>query len=349
MMEPGIIWWDRIGTGLQYVEAVTEALRDQRSTVLQIPHYFPWKQAFYRKVDIERSPFGAHRGLVRRAWDGGDVGEFVLEQFCSRETRSEYWPMISVAKYLASLEDILLCDYYVWITGIRTQQDLDRWAQFVHEYESCATMAQRAVFILEYTGDHRQNLLPVLPYEVTRVDCRILCLEMAEQLRNAKNDDYLAEMALSIGGGDPEFSVALLQQGDALCADPCAAVQTVAQTCRHSSGAPFASMTQDQILSAAWKAALVLLFPAVESFRMEFISRHEGTLSYHLPISDSNGQEITTPRDLEIGTLWHLVTKRAKGFTPAQTEQVTLCRNVRNKLAHLDPVPYEDALKVLKL
>ncbi len=51
------IWWGQIGNSLRLLARVTECLRDHQSAVLSMPTRFPWKERFYREIDVRRAPY----------------------------------------------------------------------------------------------------------------------------------------------------------------------------------------------------------------------------------------------------------------------------------------------------
>lgn len=351
-MKSGSIWWGQIGSSLRLLTAITNNLRDCRSAVLQVPPVFPWRADFYEAVDLGRAGFCGERRLLRLAWQSGaDPGAFVLDELCSSRVRAEYWPGQTYAAYLGSRNDIVLCDYYVWVTGIRSKTDLARWAEFVSQYEHCAEgLDSRAVFILEYDGLTMEGSgVERIVYSVEDYDCRVFCLEAAMALANTDLRAYQAELALCIGGSNPEFCSALLEIGQPLLYNPVKATLEVISSARSSEGLAFPAMQEQQINSAAWKAAIVLLFPTLEQYRMDFVSRYEAVLARHLPISNSNGEQVTDPFDLEIGTIHHIVSSANPDFSGTEYETIRLCRRVRNLLAHNKPVPYGDIKKMMSL
>lgn len=346
-MNGGSIWWGQIGNSLRFLAKVTNVLRDCRSAVLQVPGSLPWRQEFYEAVDLRRASFSGERRLMRLEWTAGKVpGEFVLEELCSDRVRAAYWPGRTCAAYLGSLEDILLNDYYVWITGIHSKAELIKWTDFVSQYDKAAEkMEKRGVFLLEYDGPAVDvSGLVKIVYTVEGYDCRVFCLEMAAALQNSDIRGYQAELALTIGRGEPELCAALLRTGTALLEEPVGITREVLRTGLTSEGRPFPEMTEPEIERGVWKAAMVLLFPILEQFRSDFIAAHETELARHLPISNSNGDRITDPRDLELGALQYIVSNARAGFPAREVETVRLCRKARNLLAHNRTVPYQDIL-----
>lgn len=351
-MNMGMIWWGQIGNSLRFLTRITNTLQDCRSTVLQVPRNLPWRRDFYDAVDMRKSGFSGERRLIRRAWkENADPGAFVLNAFCSDAVRAEYWPGQSYAEYLGALEDIVLNEYYVWVTGIHNKADIVKWADFVSQYlHASERLDQRAVFILEYDGPPCEvDGVEKIVYAVENYDCRVFCLETAAALNNTDLRDYQAELALWIGEGDPELCAVLLSAGKNLLTDPVGAAQAMLSSEVNSEGTRFAGKTELQINSAVWNAAIVLLFPVLEQYRLNFVGKHEAVLYRHLPISNSNGDRITDPYDLEIGTISHIIGTAEREFTADEVNNIRLCRRARNLLAHNKPLPYSDVEEIVSL
>ena len=351
-MNAGQIWWGQIGNSLKLLTQVTNALRDCHSAVLQVSPKLPWRQVFYGMVDLRRSAFSGGRRLVRLPWtEGMEPGEFVLEELCSRTTRAEYWPGETCGAYLARKDDIVLNDYYVWVTGIHRKEDLSQWMGFLSQYvQHSPEHGQRAVFILEYDGAPTETMgTKKIDYAVEDYDCRVFCLELAAALRNTDLRNYQAELAQCICGIDPELCALLLEAGAPLLSDPVSTVQKVISTAKDPEGRPFAVRTEQQITSAAWHAGIVLMFPVLERYRMDLVSKHEADLASHLPISNSNGDKITDPYDLEIGPISYIIAQSDKNYSRDEVEGIRICRKARNLLAHNKPLPYEEVGKIDQL
>lgn len=351
-MNPGSIWWGQIGNSLRLLTKVTNNLRDCQSAVLQVPKNLPWRQDFYEAIDIRRSAFSGERRLVRLTWeDGMDPGEFVLDELCSTRVRADYWPGQTYAEYLGSKSELLMNDYYVWVTGIHTKTDLSHWGEFAFQYHHVAKqLDSSAVFILEYDGTNTDVPgVEKIVYTVENYDCRVFSLEAAAALGNTELRNYQAELALSICDNNPELCFALLMAGSKLLNNPVQATIEVAAGAYSSEGLPFPSLSEQQIQSSAWEAAIVLLFPLLERYRMSFIDKSETELARHLPISNSNGDRVTDPRDLEIGALYYIVSSASKVFSTTDVDAIRLCRKVRNLLAHNKFVPLDDVQKIYNL
>ncbi|MBR5020034.1 MAG: hypothetical protein IKY17_00250 [Oscillospiraceae bacterium] len=349
-MNAGAIWWGQIGNSLRLLTEVTNSLRDCRSAVLQVPRNLPWRQAFYRAVDERRSAFSAERRLMRLRWEeNADPGEFILDELCSRTVKADYWPGQSYAEYLGSRDDILLNDYHVWITGVSSKTDLAKWTEFITHYDRAAKqMDSRGVFVIEYCGEPAElPMVEKIVYTVENYDCRVFSLEAAAALENTELRNYQAELAMSICRNDPELCYELLLTGPKLLHAPVQTATEVLFDAVSSEGMPFMPMDETEIQSAAWEAAIVLLFPVLERCRMNFIDRYRSELKRYLPISNSNGDRVTDAWDLEIGALYHIVSSADHGFSGSDADNIRLCRKVRNLLAHNKIVSVEDVRKIL--
>ena len=343
-MNAGAIWWGQIGNSLRLLSKVTNNLRDCQSAVLQVPRNLPWRKDFYEAVDVRRLAFSAERRLMRLEWKENAVpGEFILDELCSEKVRAEYWPGKTYAAYLGSMDDILLNDYYVWITGVHSKPDLLKWTEFITQYEHAAQqLRNRAVFLIEYDGSGpEQSMVEHIVYTVENYDCRVFCLELAAARNNTDIHTYQAELAFNLGSDAPELCSALIDLGEQFLLDPVQATDCAMQILG------FDRQKEQEIVSAAWKAAILHLFPVLEQYRMDFVMKHKNVLAKYLPISNSNGDRVVDPFDLELGALCYITGLGSKEFTTEDVEYLRQCRKVRNLLAHNKVVPYEDVRRII--
>lgn len=350
-MNEGSIWWEQIGTSRRFLKDIQENMEAANSVVLHIPAKLPWKNYFYTMVDMQRASFSADRQMQRLEWiPGMDPGQLILERLCTRFVRADYFPGQTYAEYLGSRDDILLCDYYVWITGIDSREDLNRWIEFISQYnEFSKNFTKRAIYVLEYTGSSSvTGSVTCLSFPLEQLDHQVFCLELSSALHNATYRFLQSEMARRVGGDDPELTALLIAAGEPFVLDPVAVTSEIISSRRRSDYSRFEPMSSKQISSAVWKAHIVLLFPILEQWRYDLILKYQEGLRAHLPIKNSNGDKIEEPFDLELGPLLFLAAQN-RIFTPVEYEQLKLCRSVRNKLAHNTMVPTEEAYAVLSL
>ncbi len=350
-MNAGAIWWEQLGASRRFLDEITRCLEAAESVILQIPEKMPWRSRFYSLIDLRKAGFSGERQMQRLEWQpGAEPGAFVLERLCSPLVRADYFPGQTYAEYLGGRGDILLCDYYVWITGVSAREDIGHWADFVTQYEICAeALPKRAVFVVEYSGPAcLMGAATCLPYTLELADRQVFCLELAAALGSTPHRELQAELALRVGGDDPELAALLLSAGDAFVQNPVRTARELTADRLRSDRSRFEAKSEEQIVSAVRKAELVLLFPILEQWRFELVTRHEEKLRQYLPIKDSNGQKVEEPRDLELGTLYHIAA-RNHVLPKAEYEQLKLCRSVRNRLAHNEAVPTNEVYAVLRL
>ena len=347
-MDYGKIWWGQLGCSLRLLDNLTNLWQDCRSAVLQTGP-IPWRRQLLQEVNLRRSAFSASRRLVELSWGGENLpGEAVLREFCSQEVVAGYWPGKSYAVYLAELENLLLHDQDIWVRGIHNEESLRAWWSFVSEYERCREgKPHRATFLLEYGGPEASlSGAKLLSFRIESHNCRVFCLEAAGE--EALLPDYRAELALSIGGTNPEFCAALLQTGDALLLDPPAAARDVMECDHDSAGNAFPLLSEAELESRIWKAALVLLFPILERFRMDFIRTYRTDLLPRLPHRNSFGAIIREADDLELADLWSIISNNKCHIPPQDYHTVKRFTQVRHCLAHIKPVKLEDVQAVLE-
>lgn len=351
-MRAGDIWWGQIGNCLSLLTDVSACIRDSRSVVLLLPENLPWRQTFRDNAAVRRAALGGNRGLRMRSWrEGQDPGEFVLRELCSRSERALYYPGDSCAAYLGQREDLEMNEQDIWITGIHRREDMLKWYAFLVEYERVSQpLVERAVFVLEYDGPAVPNPgVEQILFTVEDYDCRVFCLESGATLKNTDLREYQAELALRISGTDPELSWALLRTGEQLIRDPVRTAMEAIEGGRSSEGKRFPVQSEQQILSNARRAALVVFFPVLEQWRVDCVQRHEHELLHWLPITNDHGDKITDPYDLEFKDLAIFCKKPGNSFTLDERAKVAFCRETRNKLAHNKVLPPEDARRILKL
>lgn len=339
-MRAGEIWWSQIGNSIRFLDGIVNALRDARSAILDIRKSIPWREEFYEAVDVRRASHTGHRRLIRREWTAGsNPGRFLLDAICTSEEQANYYPGWSFAQYLSATENISIRDYYVWITAIHNKSDMRKWVDFLTEYGKLTQDAgQRATFILEYDGVPISfGSVESLQYCVQKYDCRIFAMSSAASVENTKYIGYQSELAISLSAEDPQLCWELILRGNELLYDPVGAMEYVVGPNR---------MDIQTIRSRVWEAGLIHLFPRIEQYRLSFIGKHTQELMAHLPIDNGDGEMITEPEDLEMGNLWFLVNHYHGMCSRSDFQNIKLCRDIRNNLAHNKPVPF-DSIEML--
>ncbi len=351
-MNAGTIWWNRIGKSMRLITDIANYVQNGHSLILRAEQPIPWRRAFNEAFELQLTRNAETRRLVRILWKPGqNPGKVILDKLCSVAIASAYWPGQSYGQYLASMPDLPLCDCIVWISGIRNKGDMQAWISFVSEYTRLSShFRKHPVFIMECSGDASESQdIRQLTWSIEPQDCRVFCLETAGELQNTDHPQYQAELAIHIGGRNPEFCNALLSTGADLLTDPVRITQDVLHYGQDDQGHTFPPLTQQQIVSLAWEAGISLLFPIVEKYRLSVIKEHEAELGRHLPIRNSSGESVNDVHDLEIGTLDYLLKSTSTQVPAQQRKNVGKCHDARNLMAHLKVMPYDMVVALLKL
>lgn len=337
------IWWQQVGRSLRLCRAVSDRLYAETSLVLRLPRRLPWEDEFYDTMKDRLSAQQAQRMVRFITCSRQKPGDQILEELCSEDVRTGYWPGQSCEEYLAALPDLTLNQMYVWVRQITTPGQLESWRHFAARYAQAAAGSApdspHALFVLEYRTDHPEPEGEEIGYAPTEGDCQVFCLEAAG-LMDGLPTDYLATLAQCVGAGDPELSGRLIQQGKAFLEDP---VGTARQVLSESGCA----VGDDVVHLRVWRAQIMVLFALVEEKRLQYIRDNEDRLRAWLPTPAENGAQINDPYDLEFGNLFYMTRRADTAFTRQETEQITLCRDVRNLLAHNELVPCDKALRLL--
>ncbi len=337
------IWWRQVGRSLRLCQAVEDRLYAETSLVLRLPKCLPWEEEFYEDMKDRLSALQAQRMVRFLSCNGRRPGDQILEELCSEDVRTGYWPGQSCEEYLAGLPDLTLNQMYVWVRQITTPGQLEHWRHFAVRYREAAARltpdSPHALFVLEYRTDHPESAGEEIAYAPTAGDCQVFCLEAAA-LQEGLPTDYLATLAQCVGAGDPELSARLIREGRPFLEDP---VGTARRVLGESGTAP----GQDILHLRVWRAQIMVLFALVEEKRLGYIRANEDRLRAWLPTPAENGAQINDPYDLEFGNLFYMTRRGDTAFTRQETEQITLCRDVRNLLAHNELVPCDKALRLL--
>ncbi|MFR5700995.1 MAG: hypothetical protein ACLUD0_03420 [Eubacterium ramulus] len=89
-------------------------------------------------------------------------------------------------------------------------------------------------------------------------------------------------------------------------------------------------------------------FPLIESYRKCFVKRYIRAIKNILPISNSYGEKVTIPEDVEIGTLFYLVGRGDIVISSTEYNELERYRNARNRLAHMNVLENEEVEAILK-
>ncbi len=349
------IWWNQITKAHKFIEDIAAAAAGGTSTVLFLPENVPWKNTLLELTGDRLKMENPRNSFVVTECPQEDAGLFLLNRFCAERKRATYRYGMSYAAFLGRCEDIVLNNRYIWVADV-SDEKYDEWLDFVTEYnKSTAGRKTHAVFILE---THSRNLarklrkgIRVLSFDqnIGMYDRFTFCALIAAE--NSCKDylrPYLAELASAVCGEDAELCAQCVQAGKGFMEHPGETLGLIAQNEYRSDGSAYCfSKSDDEIRRQVWETQLKNIFPVIEKYRNHFIEKNREDIKKALPISNSFGEMVEKPEDVEIGTLFYLAGLREISLSVGDYEELKLYRNARNMLAHLNVLDFEDVDAIL--
>ncbi len=340
----GTLWWSRLVNSIRFIDKTVDALSKERSVILNMPSDIPWQ---YEMIDTLTQKY--NDGCGTRAILTEDVskekntpGEYLLRNYLTSEEQKKYWPLpgSSIEKYIAGIKNAAINKKIIIFTGIKNAAAANSWHKSISEYLSNADNENHCVFILmlQDAAINAPGNYEIINYGdyVTDYDCLMLCLTLlsAEKCDGAVKQ-YIAEIANEISCANAEIASILAKTGVRLAYNP----ENVTREAFADAGISVRGLS-DKVNGAVWKAQVKHVFPKLEDYRRELIDEYKDEIQKYLPIKGSDGENVNEAVDVEIGQLVNLA-KRDTLFPTDKYKRLIDMRNVRNRLAHGDPVDFE--------
>ena len=334
------IWWGQLNSPRKFVRDAADTLTNGKSVILCLPERVPWL-ATMREVLEKRLRKSGTLGIeVVDAENISEPPNFVFEEFC--EDRDGFRPARKggYAKFLAERTGISLNNSCIWIRHAAPAQ-VKEWLAFVEAYHGFLNGKSGGVFLLEANDDLNPDGtagVEVLSYaeRISDYDCFAFNIFVAAEFGKANHlmKQYLAELVSALTEGDVEFGAACIRRGEDLLKNPAAAFENILSTEAFTS-----HKSAEDVDRAIWTTQLKLIFPLVESFRRNFIKKYEMTLKTTPPYPDA-------PEELEIGNLYGLFALKRWLLNNEDADDLEFYREIRNKLAHLKILPFDELQRV---
>lgn len=342
------IWWHQITKANHFIKTVANTILDNKSLILAFPQFVPWRETMYEIIEGILHEENPEYRLVFNNCPQGDVGQFLLEEYCKKDKRASYRYGMSYAAFLAQSEGIVLNSRYVWIKNV-SQQKLNEWCPFIADYNSnLPKHTSSAVFILEISDVRiKPKAIKGLSYlnfddSIDSYDKFTFCalastdIEIKQHLR-----PYLAELVSTVCKNDIELCSLCIQHWQKFLSDPRQALKQIIETEHHSDESPFdIDISPSSIETLVWEGQIKLLFPIIEQYRSEFVKKHVSAIKSSLPIQNSYGEVIDNPLDVELGSLIQLVGRKKFSLSTTEYNQLDQFRRARNDLAHLSTLEF---------
>ena len=334
----GKIWWEDLNGPRRFLVEASNILSGGKSVVLCLPERVPWLKIM-RDVLEKLLLKGTQTIKVLNAEKIFDTPqEYVLKNFCANKRGFRAYNSTAYAKFLAESTGIELNDSCLWIRKASPAQ-VEQWLTFIAEYQKFLAGRKGGVFLLE-AGDYWnvKSEVAILSYKkkISDYDSFAFNIFVAADFANENQlmKRYLAELVTALTEGDVEFGAACIAKSDDFLKNPEKVFEDLMWEFN-------SSKSTEDIEQAIWMTQLKLIFPLVETFRRNFVRRYEEQIrnfpAHHVP-----------PEEVEIGALYTQFNTRRWLISEADANDLEFYREVRNKLAHLRVLPFDELQKIFE-
>ena len=382
------VWWNSITGPNSLLQAITSALLEVKSVVIYVPDDLPWRKQM--RSSLEGMLRESTQNLVFDYIDcelecqtdskgNLDIAGFLFERYSTPSVKNGYRKSSgkSVQQYMQ--EHHVLGNAIIWVKGM-TNEQVKSWFDFCKAYKPKNT--NDGLFVLEA---YLPNPLVSVPSSMSEISYRdhvslYDALLFNYMIVSEWQDDpswlqYVATASTNLCVHDVELSCSLIEECNFKADDVIDALRSLATEEDYGKryaadnledDHPFAmirSGRDESMAHALWQAQLQVVFPLIEMERLSLISLRKRELE--IAIAEKHfdpqtgeigkleycGNEITSPLDLELGTLrfmthrWFADDHEKRYFSLPDyedRERLLLLRNMRNKIAHMNVCSIEE-------
>ncbi len=347
------LWWTQVTSARRIVEQVIADLGDGKNVIMLFSNFTPWPKDFRKLIGEKIENAFTAKTVVKIDLEDGDVGQYMLDNYCRRELRFNYRPPQSEGTYLGECKSLTINDNVFWIK-VYSLEMLRKWVEFIVDYRRARNNdGSYALFIIDLVGlgdEVQQNKFFSLQYigmEIPEYVRYTFASIMADEAGvKASIITYLTQLIVSCCE-DIELIPLCIDRQAELLADPKKTLCNVVMNNIRSDGTAFrlgAGLEQK-----IWEAQVKVLFPIVERYRLYIVKklrkRIEDSLSF--PYKTNFG-EVSAPEELELKDITFAIgTKRMNMDDSVEYERLTNFHRCRNKLAHGKVLAYADVKYIL--
>ena len=349
------VWWNHIAKAHKFLMDVVTTALEGKSIILSVPENLPWYHTFVDMIQEQLNLENSRNSFDIFRCPDEEIGLYFLEHYCRREKRATYRPGMTYAAFLGRSEDIVLNDRYIWVTDI-PESRYQEWVDFILDYNKNITSKPPAIFILETHDDSfahkaKKGIRKILfSQNIISYDKFAFCALVTAET-NCKDcmRMYLAEL-VSILCDDIELCAECVREGKRFLKNPAEIIREILTLKYRSNGEKYRfSYSDKEIKQFTWEAQLKHVFPLIEKYRNYFTNRYMDAIRNALPINNSNGEIVSSPQDVEIGTLLYMVGRGDVIIGSKEYENLQMYRDARNKLAHVNVLASETVEKILRM
>ena len=336
------IWWEQLNSPSRFIRDAAEKLFIGKSVILCLPKHVPWIKTMREVLEKRLRPNSTLSVKIVDAKNISEPHKYIFNEFC--EDKDGFRPARkgAHAKFLATRTGISLNSSCIWVRNAEAAQ-INAWLNFIAEYHGFLKGKRGGVFLLEANED--LNFGKTAGVEIFHYSERIsdydsfafnifIAAEFGKD--NHLMKQYLAELVSALTEGDVEFGAECIKRGENFLREPVVVFENILSTDKFSS-----PKTSEDIDRAIWMTQLKLIFPLVETFRRNFIKQYAEQIKNTPPF-------YKTPEEVEIGHLYGQFVQRKWLLSEIDIDNLEFYREVRNKLAHLRILPFDELQKIFE-
>ena len=334
------IWWEDLNGPRRFLGEAAEKLSCGKSVVLCLPNRVPFEKSMRDVLEKLLLKGTQSIKVVDAEKISSEPQEYVLKEFCDDKDGFRPFNKGAYAEFLAKRTGIALNSSCIWIRNASPAQ-VEKWFSFIADYQNFLGGKRGGVFLLEAGEDFTaKSGVEILSYadKISGYDSFAFNIFAAADFGNKNRlmKQYLAELVSALTEGDVEFGAACIAASDDFLKNPEEFFSNILWEGKFTSG-----KSTDDIEHAIWSTQLKLIFPLVETFRRNFIRRYEEQIKNTPPY-------YSAPEEVEIGQLYGLFNQRRWLIGESDGDDLEMYREVRNKLAHLGTLSFEELQKIFE-
>lgn len=349
----GELWWNQMLNPVRNFNLLKNALSEEKNILVFCKEQIPWKEMFVDKIKKQLGDITAFRSFkIIKNDKTAEPGYNVLNSLCSQDIQADYWPDQTYAQYLSALDDITLNSFYVWVEGIGSEDEVSKWLSFVNEYRKNSNDLgkgrKRAIFILETIGpfsfETKSEYFVSINMTPSEFDMHMFCMVNTFDINcSYALKQYIAELAFNLSWDNVELCGSLAKCGDNLMCNP---YTTYKECCDDLNIADESRKDISRIDRDIIVSQMRTVFPMLEQRRYMFIEKYVNEIQKVLPVNNSIEELVTEPFELELSTLFYIVNHNQIIVSEDDRNNLKICREIRNKLAHNEIVSGKEIKKL---
>lgn len=365
MQDTSQIWWREITGPRSFISDVAEHLLES-SLIVNVPDDLPWRHEMRLEIQSELRELCDYAEIPIIPIDaedvastGMDVCTFILDRFVMNDVARQYRKKSGKTIPQFIVEKGGLRNSVLWVKGFNSETATE-WLDFLLAFNACKPKSGRIV--LELRDDirrPRQNAVEEIDYSsyISEYNLQLFSSILLDRLPDYSETwkRYISALASHLCIADAEIAECFIVGCDHTITDPLEMITAIAESPDFSRRG--AGQGSEHVLSLArnyqvsriqrriWAAQVQVLFPVVESKRVQLIDRIESELRVLLHAREVRqfGEILETPYDMEWGTLSFAMNLKnleykyyLTSLTDADRDMISSFREIRNTLAHGD-------------